>query len=292
MAKLMCLAEQSRNRSPKVSMIIEVECNRLNGCLSNFVCGMYGIQLFFEKNKQSYNDFIDSKKEDIYFKFNNDNFESSMYDNIFHQNITTKFTGKKLNVKEARIGGRNCALDKESRKRSKIDENVWKTIFDKMTLNNTIQEKIFAFLKKNNINNSTLGVHFRMTDSNYQAKHHGSRVFTHEDYIDKIESVQKKYENIFICSDNEESIHKMIRRYGSSRISYVEENWRVQSEGENSTPKAEIRTKSNPHHCSEAFLDMLLLSKCSGLVCRLSSISYCAAILSNSIKQEEIYILE
>ena len=89
--------------------------------------------------------------------------------------------------------------------------------------------------------------------------------------------------NIFVASDNEESILKLKTIFGN-RISYVPNLIRAKTEIEDSSTLQSDNFRSTKFW-QEAFLEMLLLSKCSTLICRTSNVANMAIISSNSIKK-------
>lgn len=133
------------------------------------------------------------------------------------------------------------------------------------------------------IKDNTIGVHIRLCDMNIL---HGADygVFSFSDYYFKIcKELKSSNANIFVASDNEESILKLKTIFGN-RISYVPNLIRAKTEIEDSSTLQSDNFRSTKFW-QEAFLEMLLLSKCSTLICRTSNVANMAIISSNSIKK-------
>lgn len=133
------------------------------------------------------------------------------------------------------------------------------------------------------IKDKTIGVHIRLCDMNIaHGKDYG--VLTFNDYLQAIqEELKSNNTNIFVASDNEESILKLKAIFGN-RISYVPKLIRAKTEIEDSYVLQSDNFRS-VRFWQEAFLEMLLLSKCSTLICRTSNVANMAIISSNSIKK-------
>lgn len=133
------------------------------------------------------------------------------------------------------------------------------------------------------INSNTLGVHIRLCDMNIAHKTDYGVV----NFNDYVKAIQKELEysdtNVFVASDNEESILKLRAIFGS-RISYVPNLIRAKTETEDSS-LLQLQNFNNVKFWQEAFLEMLLLSKCSKLICRTSNLANMAIISSNTIKK-------
>ena len=130
-------------------------------------------------------------------------------------------------------------------------------IFDKVKIKGSVLERVNP-----NINENTIGVHIRLTDMNTLHKNeYGVRNFGQ--YLNKINSVIKETENsnIFIASDNAESIVKLEGEYDI--ITNIISN-RHNSEIDTGN---QYNNFLRLNHLSEnfwvdSFLDMLSLAKC------------------------------
>lgn len=254
-----------------------------NGCLSNFICSMYGIQSFLQSHSKIYDEFSQSPGAHN-FRLNNDFLEESLYDEIFEQFKEVPETAHHILARG--VGGRSCSIHPGDRRKGHINENTFNQIFKEMKFKDRFSSRLESLVSTNNISDRTLGVHIRLTDANIKASKHMSSELSYEDFDLKIKEMESKYDNIFVASDNHESIEKLIRQYGSSRIKYAEGFWRGDTELEDTQPAAEARVTSNREHCVEAFLDTFTLSQCGGIIGRLSAISYCAVVFSG--KEQEI----
>jgi hypothetical protein len=131
--------------------------------------------------------------------------------------------------------------------------------------------------KKIGIDDSTVGVHVRLTDMNIiHGKDYG--VLSFEDFKTQL-NPDTKY---FISSDNNESINKLKELFGNN-INYVKDMIRSEFENENSE-SLRLNNFKNPQFWIESFLEMLLLSKCGTLICRSSNLSNASIINSKTIK--------
>lgn len=128
----------------------------------------------------------------------------------------------------------------------------------------------------------TIGVHLRMCDMNtIHAGEYG--VLTFEDYVRAIEEEITPESRIFVASDNEESIKKLQTIF-KDRILSVDGMIRCALETDDSF-QLQLDYFKNKEFWIEAFLDMLLLSRCSKLICRTSNVANMAIISSNSIEK-------
>ena len=129
-----------------------------------------------------------------------------------------------------------------------------------------------------------LGVHLRLTDMNViHAKDYGTLTFN--DYVNNIKDICKLHpdiDNIFIASDNNESLEKLKNINFGREIRYVPNLLRTEAEdGDCSHLQALNMHKEFFWH--EAFLETYLLSKCKYLLHRVSSVASTALVLSDSI---------
>jgi hypothetical protein len=149
-----------------------------------------------------------------------------------------------------------------------------------------IQSMIYDYLDRYNINNKTLGIHIRLTDMNIQhAEQYGIRCY--EDYLQKVKDILSEnelIENIFISSDNNESIKKLIRDLPNIKINYIVDNLRCDNENSDNF-KFQIDNLKNDDYVISCFIDIYLLSKCGYLVHRISGFSLCSILYSNTYKK-------
>ena len=133
------------------------------------------------------------------------------------------------------------------------------------------------------IRKSTVGVHIRLCDMNLaHGKDYG--ILTFNDYVEAIKKeLNYSDANVFVASDNEESILKLKQIFGN-RISFIPKLIRAKTEIEDSSKLQEKNFKS-VRFWQEAFLETLLLSRCSKLICRTSNLANMAIINSNTFKE-------
>jgi hypothetical protein len=154
-------------------------------------------------------------------------------------------------------------------------------IVKKFKIKDELLEKVKYYQNKFNIDESTVGVHIRLTDMNIV---HGN------DYgllsFDDFKSQMKPDVKYFVASDNYESLKKLKDLYGDN-INYVDGLIRAELENDNTSTmflNNPIVFK-NKQFWFESFLEMLLLSKCSELICRTSDLSNVSIIYSDTIKK-------
>lgn len=145
------------------------------------------------------------------------------------------------------------------------------------------QEEILSTVKDcaKEFTEDIVGVHLRLCDMNMLHPEYG--IVTFEDYVRSIIEETTPSTKIFVASDNEESLEKLYKLFGS-RILYVNGTIRAATETTNSY-NLQINHFKSDDFWKEAFLDMLLLSKCSKLICRTSNLANMAIISSNTIQK-------
>lgn len=142
------------------------------------------------------------------------------------------------------------------------------------------------FSKENNITSETLGVHVRLTTMNmlhwnlYQQ-------LTIDDYIRsiKIEFISGKYKNIFVASDNDESIQKLKDEFGDKIITHKDFiRYPKEQHKDFFDNIPEYDWFYQKRYWVETFNDCMVLSRCGGLICRESNFSNMAILLSKGYK--------
>jgi hypothetical protein len=153
-------------------------------------------------------------------------------------------------------------------------------IIKKFKIKKELLDEVKYYRNKFNIDESTVGVHIRLTDMNIvHGRDYGFLTF--EDF----ESKMKPGVKYFVASDNKESLKKLKDLYGDN-INYVDGLIR----GELETDDTSTMFLNNPvvfknkQFWHDSFLEMLLLSKCGELICRTSDLSNVAIIYSETIK--------
>jgi hypothetical protein len=160
----------------------------------------------------------------------------------------------------------------------------YKKTLSKIHIKNTIKNSVYSFCSDNNIGTKTLGVHIRMTT---MVLHPNLKSITYEEYCDTIDKCleTENYENVYVASDNNESIIKLKNRYGKN-IVYYPNLLRLHTEKLNGPTDIswEYDMFFRKKFWVEAFMECMTLANCGGLVCRDSNFSNMAIVFSNSIK--------
>lgn len=223
----------------------------------------------FSKYMVSIKNLVDVRFDDIYLNIVDNRTNNNMFDFILNQKIDDSFTEI------------NCSDYQSYNNVKKIEESKnfirYKEIINNLNFKKELLDKITYFQEKLNINENTIGVHIRLTDMNI---HHQN------DYgLSNFDSYLKFFNNhdeYFVSSDNKESIDKLIEIFGD-KIKFVPNLIRGEHEIED-TFNLQIQNFKNPYFWEEAFIEMFLLSKCSSLICRTSSLSNATILHSDTIK--------
>lgn len=157
-----------------------------------------------------------------------------------------------------------------------------KAIATKLNYKQELKVLVDDYVYMLGIDQNTIGVHIRLCDMNIQhGRDYGYVYF--DDYVKKIKKELNSKSKIFVASDNEESILKLQKLFGS-RILYVKGLIRAKTEAEDSS-NLQLEHLREGKFWQEAFLEMLLLSKCSKLICRTSNLANMVMISSNTIQK-------
>jgi hypothetical protein len=202
-----------------------------------------------------------------------DNYTNNPFDYVFNQ----KYDESYENIEAVHLG--NYSKFNPIENSDKILN--FKKIVSKLELKDSLKNYFDKYQNQINFDEETLGVHIRLCDMNIV---HGLDygIVTYQEYENCIERFVDKTNKIFVCSDNNESINKLIKKYGK-KINYVPNMIRADTEVEN-TMQLQINYLNTETFWIESFLDMLLLSKCSSIICRTSNLANASIIFSNSIK--------
>lgn len=123
-------------------------------------------------------------------------------------------------------------------------------------------KRVESFVSEHFVENKTLGVHVRITDMNRGHKELGNVYF--EDFKTKIDEIlaTNDIEKIFVASDNDESIDKLINIY-KDKICYFKSPFRVKLETDDKLKFSSMKQyMSTPNFFKDAMTDALLLSHC------------------------------
>jgi hypothetical protein len=241
--------------------------------------GIFSILLLGLMAAMEYNNISEFTIEDPYdvAKYVS-SFEYTNYINYTPKNIYSDL----LNIRNIKI--KNFDLGKE--------------ILKKLKLNQDLLKQLQNYVNNFEIDNQTLGIHIRLTDMNF---HHNYSRLTTDDYIKKTEFVLNEnpsIKNIFIASDNHESIDELKKHFSNEKINFVENIFRSDvSILDNKKFMNKILFYLNHTNIEikkkfiyDTFLDMLCLSKCGYLIYRISNVANFALLYSDSI--EKIYKLD
>lgn len=199
--------------------------------------------------------------------------EKNIFNNIFDQTI------------EDNQVSYNCVQVHNYSKFSPIELsrnlNDYKKIVSKLHFTKNFNKKFNSYLEKLNIDENYIGVHIRLCDMNiYHRNDYGNLVF--EDFLNEIQKIKDEGKKIFVASDNNESLSKLKSLYNDD-IVYVDGFLRGETETEDTLILQKNHFKDE-RLWEEAFIEMLLLSKCGTLICRTSNVNNAAIIYSNTLK--------
>jgi hypothetical protein len=156
--------------------------------------------------------------------------------------------------------------------------NQYKEFIKKIKIKQNIYDIVDEYISSLNINENTIGVHIRLTDMNiHHIKQYGCLTFN--DFLLNMDE-SKDY---FVASDNHESIHKLKEIFGD-KIKYIPKMIRCEKENDDST-LLQIENFKNEQFWVEAFIEMLILSRCNKIICRTSNLINTSIIYSNNLKE-------
>ena len=160
--------------------------------------------------------------------------------------------------------------------------NGYKKVIKKLKFNQELIDKFNFNLEKYKIDENYLGLHIRLCDMNI---HHSSSYgyLSYDDFLKYIKEEKKDGTKIFLASDNYESIKKLKKEFGDDVV-YVEDFLRGETENDDTSNLQQNNFKDH-RFWEEAFIEMLLLSKCGKLICRTSNLNNVSIIYSDSIKE-------
>lgn len=150
-----------------------------------------------------------------------------------------------------------------------------------------IDDKIQSIWKSGSI----LGVHIRMGDMLGNFDKHPI-VPELGDYIEVIKYLFSKYDYIFLATDDNRALHRMLDEFGDNVIYY---DFMTRVDGEYSTYCVDSEEEKHNYMCGlEALLDMYTLAHCDGLIAGMSQLSSMARIAKASIEKEyeDLYIID
>jgi hypothetical protein len=156
-----------------------------------------------------------------------------------------------------------------------LDEKFYKfkAIASSIQFNKELADLVKFYSKL--IKDPCIGVHVRITDMYEIHPDYGN--YSSNDYIAALKKYPNSY-NIFVASDNDESIKKLVDVFGD-RVFYVPNLKRMGLENDSSY-ELQVENISSKSFWHEAFLEMILLSMCDTLICRTSNLTNAAIIFS------------
>lgn len=138
------------------------------------------------------------------------------------------------------------------------------------------------YVEEFNIGKDTVGIHIRLCDMNIHHRNDYGQV-NYNDYLKVIKKEITSKNTLFVASDNLESIDKLKKEFGD-RVRYVPDLIRAELETTDSY-QLQISTFKSKELWVEAFLEMMLLSKCSKFICRTSNLANMSIITSNTFEK-------
>ena len=176
--------------------------------------------------------------------------------------------------------------DKENRIENSARLPDYKRVLSKIKLTSDGYLAAENSVVKNTISERTLGVHVRQTSMNLL--HHSIyQKITTQDYIRVIEQELEtgNYDNIFVASDNNESLQILKNRFGDL-LSFNEDFLRYGPAEMTRYDESTIEYEwfYQKRSWVETFADTIGLSRCGGLVCRESNLANMAILFSNTFK--------
>jgi hypothetical protein len=168
--------------------------------------------------------------------------------------------------------------------------NILKQILRINAINTNILKEVNRYANEFSINENTLAVHIRLTDMNTcHADDYGIYNFdTYKSKIDSMLSIYKNIDSIYIASDNTESITKLIKLYNNDyTVYYIKDSYRVLYESDdNYKYQIESINKYDDFHI-KGFVEMLVASRCTYFIYRISDYSNFCILFSDTIKHIE-----
>lgn len=210
--------------------------------------------------------------DNIFLNITDDRTDSNMFNNIFKQKDNLDY-----NIINCQILPSYCST-KKIEESSNLEK--YKYLVNKLIFQDEIINRVETYEKKLNICKNTIGVHIRLTDMNiYHKDNYG--VSTISNYIEAIKNYNDF--NFFIASDNNESLSELKNIFGD-KINYIDNLIRCDHSSDDSL-FLQLNKFRDKELWIQIFVEMLLLSKCSKLICRTSNVSNASIIHSNTLSQ-------
>ncbi len=243
------------------------------GIFSKFMIAVQSILHNVENINQIKNIYIDINRDKI-CTIRNKNITINPFDYVLEQNPNLVFD----KIIDSEISHKKRYEKYGSQVYTDINKNLdlpkLKKICTKIKIKNNILNMV-----NSNIDKNTLGVHVRLTDMNLTHKNFG--VGTTQKYIETINKI-KKYNNIFIASDNINSIESIKKKFD---IIYNNTSNRCINENGYGYTEYLRNNSSEKNLWVDSFLEMLSLSKCGKLIYKVSNLNNVSVVFSNTIKK-------
>jgi len=165
--------------------------------------------------------------------------------------------------------------------------DLLKSIVKINKINHKITNDVNNFINKNNINENTLTVHIRLTDMNVtHANDYG--VYSFDNYTDEIDKALEIYpeiNSIYVASDNNESIQKLVSFYNEKiKVISFENPYRVEKEISDNFKYITTKLNDMPELPVKVFTEVLIGAKGGHFIGRISDVSNFIILYSDSIK--------
>ena len=163
---------------------------------------------------------------------------------------------------------------------SMLDE--YALIVNKIRFKKDLLDLAGYYSNKFELDENTVGVHCRITDLNQIHAQYGYVTF--ENYKTTLADILQTQHKIFVASDNEESINKLVDIYGD-RVTYVPDLLRSKEEFCSDHTPMQVRELRKERLIQEAFLETILLSRCGTFVHRPSTMSSFIKVLRRLLRK-------
>lgn len=150
------------------------------------------------------------------------------------------------------------------------------SIVSKIKFKKELMDLVDHYTRKFQIDENTVGVHYRLTDLNRIHPQYGEVYF--EDYKNCLEGVIQDDHKLFVASDNEESITKVLSVY-KDKVTYVPDLLRSKNQYCTEHTAMQEREILKDTLIKESFLEALLLSRCGVFLYRSSTMSVFVKVL-------------
>lgn len=237
------------------------------GCVGNLAFAMNHLYFLKGECESIYIDFM--KKE--FCEWEN---KLNPYDEILNQKITDEY-------KEVFCFGNELHDYDEI-----ILQDIRNEVKPFFNFRKVLTHQVDSFCEEHEISLGTVGVHVRMSDMNaWHGTQFGYVYYT--DYVNKMDYLLNNHpiNNFFIASDNQETLDKLIKRYGGI-IHYHKNVYRTEHEHEYGLEE-DLRKKcyeklTGFYNFYTPFLDLLTLSRCGYFIGRkFSNFSLAATVLGD-----------